>query len=44
MVPSVFSYQMEATFTSSTLSIGADVFPMPSVPSKYYSLADSNKT
>lgn len=44
MVPSVFSYQMEATFTSSTLSIGADVFPMPSVPSKYFSLADSNKT
>ena len=37
-------YQMEATLTSNNLSIGAGLFPIPSVPSKYFALADSNKT
>ena len=35
---------MEATLTSNNLSIGAGLFPIPSVPSKYFALADSNKT
>ena len=38
------SYQIVATFTFSTLSIGATLVPLPSVPSKYFELADSNKT